>query len=392
MFRSGIRIFTLAGIDIQIDPSWFFIFILITWSLTVGVFPAWHPEWPLVFDIAMGIVASLLFFASVLAHEFAHALVAKARGIPIHRIILFLFGGVSNIEREPGSAKTEFLMAIVGPLTSIVLGLFFFSIAAAMTGRIRQETLLQAISGQGPLAALCFWLGSVNILVGIFNLVPGFPLDGGRILRSAIWAATGKLKYATVIASGVGQFVGWLFIFCGIAMTFGFHVPFFGTGALDGIWIAIIGWFLSNAAGGSRVQMLVDDALENVPVSRVMRSDVPPVPSNTTVDDLVTNWFLKNDERAFPVVQEDRLIGLVCLADLKKIRREEWANTSVDAIMTSLNNLTTVQPEDNTAEANHRLMQKDLRQLPVVENGHFLGLLRRRDILRWIQLHSGNLA
>jgi len=204
--NGGVHIGRIFGINVRIDWSWIFIFLLVTWSLAIGVFPSWHPEWSLSLSWTVAIAASILFFASILAHELAHSLVAKMRGLPVRRITLFLFGGVSNLEREPPSPKTEFFIAIVGPITSVALGLIFLLMGGLSIGGIQNLAAepSEMLSQLNPLTTLLLWLGSVNILIGLFNLVPGFPLDGGRILRSLVWMATGSLRKATRWASGAG--------------------------------------------------------------------------------------------------------------------------------------------------------------------------------------------
>ena len=277
--RSGIHVGRIYGIDIYVDWSWIFIFLLVMWNLAVGVFPDLHPQWGPALIWGTAFVASLLFFASVLAHELSHSIVAKSQGIPVRNITLFLFGGVSNIEREPPSPAAEFVMAIVGPLTSIVLGVIFLLLSGATAAGLDVITgnPIGALARLDPLSTLLLWLGPINILLGIFNLVPGFPLDGGRVLRSVLWAITNNLRVATRWASWVGQAVAWLFIIAGISMVFGRSVPILGAGLISGLWLAFIGWFLNNAAVQSYQQVVVQDLLEGVPVARLMRANAPTV-------------------------------------------------------------------------------------------------------------------
>lgn len=389
--RGGFRIGQIFGINIRIDWSWIFIFLLITWNLAASVLPQWHPAWGLALNWTIAVAASLLFFASVLAHELSHSLVAKARGLPVRRITLFLFGGVSNIEREPPSPGTEFLMAVVGPITSILLGVIFLLLGRASAGEMRNLVTdpTQAFTHLSPLATLLFWLGPINILVGCFNLIPGFPLDGGRILRSILWAATKNLHQATRWASGIGQVIAWLFIIGGISMVFGVQLPVFGTGLISGLWLAFIGWFLNQASTASYQQIVIQDLLEDVPVSRLMRSNVPTVPANIPVNTLVYDLLIGSDERAFPVVEDGRLVGLVCLEDVRKLPREVWETTPVSEIMTRADQLAVATPQEEASEALDQLVRRDVRQMPVVEDGHLVGLLRRRDIVKWLQLRSG---
>jgi Zn-dependent protease len=388
--RSGFRLGRVFGISIYIDWSWIFIFLLVTWNLAVGVFPSLHPNWGAALNWGVGLAASILFFLSVLAHELAHSLVARAQGVPVRRITLFIFGGVSDIEREPPSPGAEFFIAIVGPLTSLALGVGFLLLGGLLArGAFLAPTQLpQALAGLDPASSLLLWLGPINIILGLFNLVPGFPLDGGRVLRSLLWALTHNLRRATQWASWVGQAVAWLFIVTGVAMVFGLRVPLFGTGLISGLWLAFIGWFLNHAAVQSYQQVVVEDMLEGVPVRRLMRSDAPTVTPSTRLSDLVDNYLMRTDERAFPVVEGDRLAGLVCLEDLRRVPRDEWDRTLVSQVMTPAGKLDLISPSEDAAHALQKLAQRDVRQMPVVQDGHVIGMLRRRDILRWLQLQS----
>jgi Zn-dependent protease len=386
---SGFRIGKLFGINIRVDWSWLLIFILITWNLAAvfgQVQPGWGPG--LIWGLAVG--AALLFFASVLAHELAHSLVAQARGLPVRSITLFLFGGVSNIEREPGSPGAEFLMAIVGPATSIVLGALFLWLSGAL-GMVVGTTAQQPglMLGQlDPLSALFAVLGVVNITVGIFNMIPGFPLDGGRVVRSILWAITGNLKQATRWAAGLGQALAWLLIIAGISMAFGAQIPLFGTGLVGGIWLAFIGWFLNTAATQSYQRVLIQDMLEGVPIARIMRTDPAIISPSTTVNELVYDHVMRSDDYAFPVVEGERLMGIVTLRDVRDLPRDRWPETFVSEIMTATADLVVLSPREDTSDALNKLIQRDVRQLPVIDNGRFVGLLRRADIMRWMQLHS----
>jgi Zn-dependent protease len=386
----GFPLFKLFGIKINAHPSWLFIFFLVTWSLGQGVFLSWHPDWTTGLRWGVAIVAALLFFFSVLLHELAHSLMARAQGIPVKRITLFLFGGVSNIEREPTSPKSEFLIAVVGPVTSVILGVLF-SVLASISSDIApagMEDPVRVLSSLSPLATLLSWLGPVNVAVGIFNLIPAFPLDGGRLLRSALWLVTKNFRKATAWASGIGKGFGWLLILMGVLMAFGVQVPIFGTGMFSGLWLAAIGWFLNAAASAANQQAMIQDVLTDVPVSRVMRSDVPVVSGDATVESLVNDWIIGTDERAFPVMDDDEVLGIVCLQDVRKIPRNEWRTTKVKDIMTPINEVSSVLPEEDIADAMDRLMRQDIRQVPVMQNGHLIGMVRRRDIVRWLQNHS----
>lgn len=390
MFRNGLKLAKIFGINIYVDWSWIFIFLLVVWNLAIGVFPSLHPTWSTALIWGTAIVAAILFFASVLAHELAHSVVAKARGLPVNRITLFLFGGVSNIEREPTSALTEFLMAIVGPLTSLILGIIFLFLAGVgfFTSGGFFGAPFSLLSRLGPVSTLLLWLGPINIILAIFNMVPGFPLDGGRVLRSIFWAVTGNLRRATHWAAIIGQIIAWGFIIIGISMVFGVNVPFFGTGLIGGIWLAFIGWFLNNAASQSYRQVVLEDMLEGVPVSTLMRPNAVSVPPNIPISELVYNYIMNSDERAFPVLDGDRLVGMVSLGDVRKIPRSEWDTTTISHIMTPEEKLTVATPREDVSQALNDIATRDVRQVPVVQEGRLVGILRRADIMKWLQLHT----
>lgn len=390
MLRSGLHLGKVFGINVYIDWSWVFIFLLVTWNLAAGVFPSLHPQWSTLLDWATALAAAILFFASVLAHELAHSIVARARGLPVNRITLFLFGGVSNIEREPTSPSTEFLMAIVGPLTSLVLGIIFLALGGV--GLVMSVGLvgnpLRLLGQAAPIPTLLLWLGPINIVLAIFNMVPGFPLDGGRVLRSIFWAASHNLRLATRWASWIGQGIAWLFIILGIAMVFGIEIPYFGTGVIGGVWMAFIGWFLNNAAQSSYRQVLLEDVLDGVPVATLMRPSTLTVSPDMTVGRIVYDYVMNSDERAFPVLEGDCLVGMISLEDVRRVPREQWDTTLVATVMTPEEKLTVATPREEATQALSDLANRDIRQIPVVQEGRLVGMLRRADIMRYLQLHT----
>jgi Zn-dependent protease/CBS domain-containing protein len=387
----GFRVGSIAGIDIFVDWSLLIIFFLVTSSLGAGVFPAWHPDWVGGLIWITALAAAILFFVSILLHELSHALVGRAQGIDIRRITLFVFGGAAHLEREPHRWQAELLMAIVGPITSLVLGLLFIFLGSVSAGKELQPNPsdpLQTFSALGPLATVLLWLGPINILLGVFNLVPGFPLDGGRVLRAVLWGLTGDLYRATRWAAGLGQVVAWILIGCGFAMIFGIRVPFFGTGVVGGMWIALIGWFLNNAAIMSYRQLLIQRSMEHVPVSRIMLSQFNTVTPDMPISTLIEDYIMRSNQRAFPVVESGRLVGLVCLEDVRRVDPTQRATLPVRAIMTPAHELTTVAPEEASTEALQALSRREVNQLPVVKHGTVRGLIRREDILKWLSLHG----
>jgi Zn-dependent protease/predicted transcriptional regulator len=388
--RSGFRLGRVAGIDVFMDWSLLIIFVLIAFSLGAGLFPHWHPNWSPTLIWITALAAAALFLASVFLHELSHALVGRTQGIDIRRITLFVFGGMAHLEREPHQWRAELWMALVGPLTSLALGVIFIVLGNLLIGPINidPDNPRQALSHLGPVASLLFWLGPVNIILGLFNLVPGFPLDGGRVLRAILWGLTGDVRRATRWASQLGQAFAWLLIISGIAMMFGLRVPIFGTGVVSGLWLAFIGWFLNNAALMSYRQLLVREALEDVPVSRLMQTAVIRIDPEMRISTLVDEHLMHNDQRAYPVLDNDRLIGMVCFHDVRKISRENWVRTKARDIMTPVENLLQIAPKEDAAEAMHALNRRGVNQLPVVEGGRLKGLIRREDILKWLSLHG----
>jgi Zn-dependent protease/CBS domain-containing protein len=386
---NGIRVGKIFNINIDIDWSWFLIFGLVSWSLA-STFGQIHADWTPLMQWGMALLAALLFFLSVLAHELAHSLVARAQGVPVRNIKLFMFGGVSNIQKEPASPMNEFLVAIVGPLTSFVLGGLFLLLGAGGLA-LSNGTAINInnlLSQLGPANTIFLWLGSINILVGMFNLIPGFPLDGGRVVRSILWGITNDLKKATRWASWLGQGVAWLLIFAGMSMLFGAQIPILGSGFINGLWLVFIGWFLQNAAVQSYRRVVIYDMLEDIPVKRLMNPNVPTVPANISVQDFVDNHLMQSDNRAFIVFEEDKMAGLVTLEDIRKVSAESRPTTPLRAVMTPSEKMVVVAPEEDVTDAFERLQTKDIRQLPVVTGNKIVGLLRRKDIARWLQFQS----
>jgi len=385
----GFRIGKIFGINIHIDWSWLLIFGLVSWSLA-STFGQLHTEWTGLMQWGIALSAALLFFMSVLAHELAHSLVARSRGVPVRNITLFMFGGVSNIQRDPSSPVDELLVTIVGPLTSFLLGAIFLilgtgSFALANVNLLNATTM---VSQLGPFGTILLWLGSVNILVGLFNLIPGFPLDGGRIVRSILWGITDNLQKATRWASWMGQAVAWMLIFAGMSMLFGARIPFLGSGFINGIWIIFIGWFLQSAAVQSYRKLVVQDILEDTPVKRMMYTDVPVVNANLSVQTLIDNYIMQSDNRAFIVFDGERMAGLVTIDDIRDIAPKSRNQIMVKDVMTPSQKMIVIAPDEEASEAFQRLQSEDIRQLPVINGNRIVGLLRRKDIIRWLQFQS----
>jgi Zn-dependent protease/CBS domain-containing protein len=309
----------------------------------------------------------------------AHSLVANARGMKVGSITLFIFGGVSNLEDEPEKPRTEFAMAIVGPLTSLVLGGILWGLAIVLTGKgVSFLDLINGTKFSSPLASVIGYLGWINILLAVFNMIPGFPLDGGRVLRSILWGSTGSLRKATNVAAIVGRLFGWAFIGYGL-----FQV--LGGNWLGGIWIAFIGWFLSSAADASRREMTLREHLGDIKVKDVMNTEPGSIGPETTVEEVVGNIFRRLHGRAVPVCVNDKLQGIVTIDDLKKVSREQWAATPVERIMTR-EPLYTVSPEDGVYNAFKMIAQHAINQVLVTLDGKCIGMLSRADIISHLQL------
>jgi len=364
--KSSLRLFRIAGIDIGIHYTWILIFVLLSWSLAQGFFPQLYPGWDTVTYWITGIVAALLLFGSVLVHELAHSLVAQARGMTVSSITLFIFGGVSNLEDEPEKPKIEFVMSMVGPLSSLALAGIFWG-------------LLQIVGDQqSPVAATFSYLALINALLAGFNLLPGFPLDGGRVLRAILWNRTGNLVKATNIAATVGRFMGWGFIAFGLFQVFAGNF-------IVGIWFAFIGWFLSSSADASRREVTLREQLSGVQVKEVMTTNAMHVSPDTSVAELVSNVFRKQHGRAVPVCENDQVVGIVTVTDVKELPQEKWEETAVKEIMTS-EPLYSVTPDDDLNTALRFIAKHDINQVLVLRGSKCAGLVSRSNILTYLQL------
>lgn len=364
-------------------------FGLVLFNLAVGVLPAWHPDWSPALRWGVATGAAVLFFASILLHELAHAVVGRALGIPVSGITLYMFGGAAHLEREPTRASAEFWMAIVGPTTSLVIG-FSATLLGSWLGTRGVEPLaedpVQAMRAMGPLPTLLLWLGPINVLLAFFNMLPGFPLDGGRVLRAALWWATGDLHRATRHATSAGLLISWALMGAGILMAFGFSIPFLGRGFGPGLWLVLIGWFLGGAARASYAQLVTKQALERVTVRDLMWTR-PEVVRPTDSVDQVRHKMLHTDQQLFPVVKDDDLVGAVTVNDLRRLPDAAWESTLVEAIMTPRAMLNAVSPSTGATHALRLLSADAIEELPVVDGRHLMGLVRRRDLLRWLSLH-----
>ncbi len=365
---TSFRLARVAGVDIGVHPSWLVIFLLVTWSLATAYFPLALPEASTTSHWLLGAIASLLLFASVLVHELAHSIVARRQGLTVNSITLFLFGGVSNLASESPRPGVEFLIAVVGPLSSFVIaGLAFLGTAAAPAG-----SAAEAVLG---------YLTVVNLLLGAFNLVPGFPLDGGRVLRSIVWRATGSLRRATEIAGTVGILVAYGFFIWGFLRVLDGDL-------LGGLWIAAIGWFLQSGATASIQQVRVDAALRGARVGDIVRPDDRSVPPDLTVDRLIDEYLLPQNRRSMPVTLDGQVVGIVTLGDVKDVAAERRATTRVGDVMGGQDGVHVVRAGDSLVTALETLGRGDFEQAPVVDGRRLIGVLSRGDVLRQVQLRE----
>jgi Zn-dependent protease len=364
---SAIRVLRIMGISIELHLSWLVIGFLVTYSLAEVQFPSQYPGWGTALYWLIAVMTSLLFFASVLAHELSHALVARRFGVRTTSITLFIFGGAAAMESEPSKPREEALIAAAGPISSLLLAGLLYLIDLG----VEQEQL----------GALLGWLGFINLSLGTFNLIPGFPMDGGRILRALLWRIRGDRFKATRNAAAVGQMVGYGIIAIGVLLAFR------PGGLVAGIWLGLIGYFLSSAAESAIVQTGVERTLHGVRVRDVMESDPASVSPNESVSSLIHDRMLHGEHRTFLVRHDDGgLAGIVTLADVRRVPREDWENARVTDVMTRFGDLATVGPDDDLESALKLIQTRGVDQLPVLGEGrHIVGLLTRGGITRLIE-------
>ncbi len=366
--RSQIKLGKIFGIEIGLHYSWFLIALLIVASLD-SQFHQKNPEWGDGAILAMSIATGVLFFVSLLLHELSHSIFARSRGLPVKEITLFALGGVSQIEKEPASAKTEFWMAFAGPLMSLAIGCICVG-ASFLAGPMTT-----------PLKAMLSWLGYINLALAGFNLIPGYPLDGGRILRSLIWWKTGDVDKATRLAAKTGKAAGFLFIAWGI-------LQFVGGAGFGGLWISFIGWFLLQAAGESYVQVGLKHALEGVTAGDIMTRDCPSLDGNLNIQHFVDEELLKTGKRCFLILQNREVAGLITPHEVKTIERARWPYTTLSDVMRPLEDLHTVPPETPLKNVLEIMGRENLNQLPVMTNGHLDGILSRANLLEYLRTRA----
>lgn len=364
----GFRLGKILGFEINVDWSWLLIFFLVVYTLSVGYFPRFYPQFGITTNWIVGILAAVLLFVSVLVHELSHSVVSRHYGTEIKGITLFLFGGMSQAADEPKSAREEFWMAIVGPLTSFALAMVFYVLGG----------LGAATNWPTPAIAVLGYLALINLVLGIFNMVPGFPLDGGRVLRSIIWGATGSVNKATRYASYSGQAFGYLLI------AFGF-INVLSGGLINGLWLAFIGWFLAGAARQSYEQMEVRQALSGISVERVMTTDVPVIPAEMRIREFVDDQLLRHDYSCYPVMRGDTVVGVVGAEEVRTVPSDRWDMVSVGEIVQETNSAYQISADDDVWDALTKLTSENACRLLVMEDNRLKGTLGRDSVYRLLR-------
>jgi Zn-dependent protease/predicted transcriptional regulator len=357
------RIMTIMGIPIRIHFSWLIVFGLITWSLASRFFPEAAPDLPILYYWIKGGLAAMLLFASVAFHELAHSYVAQRYQLTIESITLFIFGGVAQMKGDPPSPKAEFWIALTGPLSSFFLSAIFF--------------LLMVRTAEGT-RALFSYLAQINLMLGVFNLIPGFPMDGGRVLRSAIWGKKKDYVYATQKASAIGRMIALFFMFLGLFSIF--------TGGMQGLWLMFIGWFLYTASQASYQQATLQESLSGIKVKDIMVKEIKSLSPSVTLDEAVDDYFLKYGYGGFPVLDDGKFLGFLTLKEVKEVPREDWGKTIVSDVVVPHEKRWEVSLSDDVMTALELMIKEDKGRIVVTERDRIVGLITRNGIAQYMQI------
>jgi Zn-dependent protease/predicted transcriptional regulator len=368
MFTKRIKLFHLLGFPIYVDLSWFVIVLLITWSLATNLFPRFYEGVSHATYWWMGLAGAIGLFVSILAHELGHSVVARRFDMPVRSITLFIFGGVAELSREPPSAKAEFFVAIAGPIVSVLVAVACY--AMAIVGEARLAV---------PIVAVLWYLGIINGVIVAFNMIPAFPLDGGRVLRSILWHVRGSLRLATRITSSIGSGFGLLLILLGV-------ISFMGGNIIGGMWQFLIGMFLRGAAQMSYQQVLIRRALEGESVDRFMQTDVVTVSPSTTVRQLVEEYIYRYHYKMYPVTDQQRLLGCVTTRNVQQVPQDQWEQRTVGEVLEPCANENTTERSADALQTLSRMNQGSVSRLMVVHNDHLEGILSLKDLLKFIAL------
>lgn len=366
-----IDLFKVAGVQIAIDYSWLIIFALVLWSLSAGYFPALHPDYTHTEYWIVGLVATLMFFASIVTHELSHAIVANRLGQPVERISLFIFGGMAHLGHEPTSARDELKIAAAGPITSFVLGASFLAIP-------RVFGLNESLS---MWASVFNYLGFINFALGLFNLLPGFPLDGGRILRAVLWQRSCDFRQATARASEWGKGIAYGLIFLGA-------LQIFAGSLIGGLWLIFIALFLKGAASSSYQSLVIEQVLGSLQVNDLMARDPITIDADTTVASVINDHFMRHGHGGYPVIRDNRVVGLISLGQIRDCPAEERAGKPISEIMRSLDPAIVIAPAAPVSNALRQMAESDSGRLLVMEQERLIGLITRSAIAHFIMLRG----
>jgi Zn-dependent protease/CBS domain-containing protein len=366
---AGIRIGSVAGFEISLDYSWFIIFFLILGTFGGAVFPAHAPELSRSVHLLMGLAGTLLFFLSLLLHELAHAFAARWKGVEVEGITLFIFGGMARTRQEASSPGDEFIIAGVGPLASFAIAALLYLAARASPAVGLGEAVI----------VVAEYLAFLNVLLAVFNLLPGFPLDGGRLLRATLWKLTGSLLRATRTAAGAGRVLGWMIIGLGVWALLA------GGAVVGGLWFVFIGWFLTQAARASYQHVLLQELLRPLTAREAMSPDPEAVSPELSVDELIHQFFLRRPYNSFPVIRDGILVGLVTLSHVKGLPREDWSRRRVADVMSPLKATLVVEPDLPMMTVMERMRDHDVRRALVARELEVVGIISTSDIARWME-------
>ena len=369
MFGKRINLFKLLGFEVRVDLSWIVIAVLVTWSLSKGLFPFQYKGLSPANYWTMGVIGALGLFASIIFHELSHSLIARRYGLPMKGITLFIFGGVAEMDDEPPNSKAEFMMAIAGPVASVLIGFVFLVIYQ-----------MAVVAGLPLLVNGVFqYLYYINFLLAIFNMIPAFPLDGGRVLRSILWGIKGNLRWATRISSSIGNAFGIFLLIMGI-----FNI--LRGNFINGMWWALIGLFVQSAAKGSYEQLITRRALEGETVRRFMKSDPVTVAPSTTIARLVEDYIYQHHFKMFPVVESGHMIGCITTRQVKEIPKEEWGQKTVGEVVTTCSPDNTIGADEDAVKALSKMNQTRASRLLVTDNGRLAGVISLKDLLEFLSL------
>ncbi len=366
MFGRSFKVARIAGIDIEIHPSWLLILGLVAYTLSSSVFPDLYEHWSTAAYWIVGTTSAVLLFVTVLVHELAHAVVAVRRGVPVPKITLFIFGGVSSLGRQPKTAGEEFAIAAAGPATSLAIAALTFALSILLGGNEKAEGMLS-------------YLSIVNLLLAAFNILPGFPLDGGRVLRSIVWKRTKSFRKATKVAAGVGELFGYGMMFGGVFLLLAGY-------ALNGLWMMFIGWFLTGAARNEAQGTQIDAILGRLRARDVMREEYPVASPADSLQGVVDNHMLHDGARSVVISRDGAVLGILSVSDIKHVPRDAWANTPVQSAMTPREKLVAVTADTGALEVLALIAKHSLNQVPVLDGGRMVGVITRRELVERIHL------